>query len=199
MLIPHSRRRLGSRAPPERRRAEISSRFGAFKRQGFTANVSVSSSFRSLLLSHISYLSQRSYVFQPYTWDAKTKANAVLDGRSWRSSRIPLNVFISGPTAGGSFAKGDETPRAVNVGWWEKVCPPGRRTVLDVRKEHALWKVDGQTEGKVILERWAERLKDMQDLCVEVTGPTILDFEWVAIFCDAPAAEADDISRSRYS
>ncbi|KIO23715.1 hypothetical protein M407DRAFT_107536 [Tulasnella calospora MUT 4182] len=133
-----------------------------------------------LLLSHISYLSQRSYVFQPYTWDAKTKANAVLDGRSWRSSRIPLNVFISGPTAGGAFAKGDPTPRAVNVGWWEKVCPPEKRTVLDVRKEHALWKVDSKTEGKYILENWAEKLKAMQDLCVEVTGPTILDFELIA-------------------
>lgn len=133
-----------------------------------------------LLLSHISYLSQRAYVFQPYTWDAKTKANAVLDGRSWRSSRIPLNVFISGPTAGGNFAKGDPTPRAVNVDWWEKVCPPSKRTVLDVAKEHAKWKVDGRSEGRVILDHWAELLKGIEDLCVEVTGPTIFDFELIA-------------------
>lgn len=86
-------------------------------------------------------------------------------------------MFISGPTAGGNFAKGDPTPRAVNVDWWEKVCPPSKRTVLDVAKEHAKWKVDGRSEGRVILDHWAELLKGIEDLCVEVTGPTIFDFE----------------------
>ncbi|KAG8905668.1 hypothetical protein FRB99_008440 [Tulasnella sp. 403] len=133
-----------------------------------------------LLLSHISYLANRAYVFQPYTWDAKADSNAVLDGRSWRSSRIPLNVFISGPTAGGRFATGDKAPRAVNDRWWEKVCPQDKRTILDVGVEHAKWQVTSETEGRVILDQWARRLRVLNDPCVEITGPVIFDFELIA-------------------
>lgn len=130
----------------------------------------------SLLLSHISYLSHRAYVFQPYTWDAEAPSSAVLDGRSWRSARIPLSVFIAGPTAGGAFADGDPSPRAVNLKWWDKVCPPERRTVIDVSLEHARWKIDEETDGQTLVDYWSKRLREMDENCVEVVGPTIFDF-----------------------
>ncbi|KAG8990815.1 hypothetical protein FRB94_013086 [Tulasnella sp. JGI-2019a] len=129
-----------------------------------------------LLLSHLSYLSRRAYVFQPYTWDANAKSNAVLEGRSWRSSRIPLSVFISGPTAGGAFAAGDASPRAVNKNWWDKVCPPNRRTKLDVGAEHAKWALTPDVSGKDLMERWTKRLARMEDVCVEVSGDVIFSF-----------------------
>jgi len=129
-----------------------------------------------LLLSHLSYLSRRSYVFQPYTWDANAKSNAVLEGQSWRSSRIPLTVFISGPTAGGAFAKGDSSPRAVNTNWWEKVCPPNRRKQINVGEQHAKWEVQPAVTGKELLERWTKKLTAMDDGCVEIVGDVIFSF-----------------------
>lgn len=115
-------------------------------------------------------------MFQPYTWDAKTEANAVLDGRNWRSARIPLTVFISGPTAGGPFAAGDTSPRAVNLKWWETVCPPTRRKVINVEEEHAEWGVTEETEGRELVERWSKKLNELDDPCVEVSGDTIFSF-----------------------
>ena len=128
----------------------------------------------SLLLSHLAHLSNRAYVFQPYTWDART-ADPVLDGRGgWRSSHIPLSVFISGPTAGGVVSA--DSARAVNAAYWETVCPPERRKVIHVGREQAKWHMDAQVQGKEILENWAKRLDVVQESCVEVVGPTIFDF-----------------------
>ncbi|KAG8855398.1 hypothetical protein FRB96_007055 [Tulasnella sp. 330] len=129
-----------------------------------------------LLLSHLSYQSRRAYVFQPYTWDAEAKSNAVLEGRSWRSARIPLTVFVSGPTAGGAFAAGDTSPRAVNVNWWEKVCPPNRRKKINVGKEHAKWGLKPDIDGKELLDRWTKRLAAIEDGCVEIVGDVIFSF-----------------------
>ncbi|KAG8925484.1 hypothetical protein FRC02_009624 [Tulasnella sp. 418] len=133
-----------------------------------------------LLLSHIAYLSNRGYVFQPYIWDAQTSSKAVLDGRQWRSSRIPLRAFISGPTAGGQFSAADHSPRSVSVQWWEKICPPERRTVLDVAEEHTRWGIDENSQGKTIMEHWSKKLLHMNDPCVEVIGPVIYDFPLIA-------------------
>lgn len=115
-------------------------------------------------------------MFQPYVWDADAKSNAVREGKSWRSSRIPLSVFVAGPTAGGAFAAGDPSPRAVNVGWWEKVCPPARRVQVDVGSEHAAWGVSSTTEGKEMVQLWSKKLTALQDTCVEVIGDIIFDF-----------------------
>lgn len=76
----------------------------------------------------MAYLSNRAYAFQPFIWEMWTTDQLVKsdDGVTLRSARIPLNAFISGPTAGGHMsmpAPGwDVTaPRAVSYDFFEEV------------------------------------------------------------------------------
>ncbi|KIJ56441.1 hypothetical protein M422DRAFT_150501 [Sphaerobolus stellatus SS14] len=125
-----------------------------------------------LMLSHLSFLANRSYVF-----------NDVMFGEHWDSGVWhPLNTFISGPTAGGPLPPALEAfsiPRAIRRDIWEKHCPLERRIILNVHDVNEELGLHKNSEGREILERWAEKLREMPDECVEL-GPHekhIFDFD----------------------
>jgi len=134
-----------------------------------------------LMLSHLAYLSNRSYVFHDVMFGND------YDTGVWN----PLNTYISGPTAGGPFPPSLEalnTPRAIRRDIWKKHCPDGKRKFLDVKTVNKQLGIDEETEGIVILEKWAEMLRDMKEECVEVNSDSaqLFDFECVYSFFLSP-------------
>ncbi|KAF8514994.1 hypothetical protein JB92DRAFT_2916654 [Gautieria morchelliformis] len=122
-----------------------------------------------LVLSHLAYLSNRSYVFHD-----------VMFGEQWEGGVWhPLNTFISGPTAGGPFPPfANSSPRAVSIEYWLKICPSKRRTLLDVDAVNRELDFPDEPDGVMVLERWADKLKAMPETCVEISymSKHIIDF-----------------------
>ncbi|KAG8856913.1 hypothetical protein FRB96_006176 [Tulasnella sp. 330] len=130
-------------------------------------------------MSHLAFLSNRAYVFRGYLWSLDP-GTAVEDGPGrWRSARIPLNAFISGPTAGGSMGPNITTPRAVYNTYWDQVCPPERRTHLRVNEIHEKHGIGKDSEGVEILNLWAKILSESQDPCIDVNDGHVFDYDTI--------------------
>ncbi|GJE89655.1 O-fucosyltransferase family protein [Phanerochaete sordida] len=117
-----------------------------------------------IMNAHITHRSGRAYVFDDYTWDRDGPAYSKFDEKRWIPSRIPISALISGPIAGGAFANGDMTPRAVARTHFRKICP--NPTLIDgevVRRLHG----SGANAMK-IEETWLEYLAQIDDPCVEI-------------------------------
>jgi hypothetical protein len=118
-------------------------------------------------MSYLAYLSQRSYVFEDYVWSHTPFAYTIYDF-ALRPARMPLNAFIAGPTAGGPTSHG---PRAVSAEFWESVCPKESRHVISSKDEPTL------EEGAVIIDWWLNKLKNVQDTCVEIDSTSVKLFD----------------------
>lgn len=135
----------------------------------------------SLLLSHLAFLSNRAYVFNDITFDHDW------GNGQWNS----LNTFISGPTAGGQFPQvlaTARTPRAVHVSFYQTVCPEndenGHYAKLQGDEVKVELNITDGEEGVDIMEKWAKKLREMPERCVEVAGgsPHIFDFPYITFF-----------------
>ncbi|KAG8757680.1 hypothetical protein FRC11_004345 [Ceratobasidium sp. 423] len=80
---------------------------------------------------------------------------------------IPLNAFMDAPTAGGAWPTGDNAPRAVSEAWYDTICPPDARVVLDTEKVAGHIK---EEDAKTLIDFWAQKLRDMDDKCIEIDG-----------------------------
>ncbi|KAL5527006.1 hypothetical protein ACEPAF_8735 [Sanghuangporus sanghuang] len=110
-----------------------------------------------LLMSHLAYLSNRSFVFEdvrssctmlPYSFH-----DVVL-----RPTRIPLNAFISGPSAGGPV----HVPRAVSTTYWDDVCPPSGVERLSSEMEVKIH------DGAALVDWWVTKISSTSGHCVEI-------------------------------
>ena len=128
----------------------------------------------------LAYKSKRAYVFRDHVWS--------LDHYLWHSlkywwsrPRTPINAFISGPTAGGSWDSDDNAPRSISEHWFNTVCPKSERRIIytgDV-KPSIYWE-----SGDVIFKHWEKLLTDAPERCIEVkptprgsdSMPQIFDF-----------------------
>ncbi|KIY51764.1 hypothetical protein FISHEDRAFT_15814, partial [Fistulina hepatica ATCC 64428] len=124
----------------------------------------------ALLMSYVAYAAQRSYVFEDYTWSHSIFPYTIYD-MALRPSRIPLNAFISGPTAGGHFPGFEHSLLAVSAEYWNEVCPKNKRYVIDSRTVPKRW------EGEELVHWWVERLRGIPAECVEVSDhELVFDF-----------------------
>ena len=105
-------------------------------------------------------------MFQDYAWEIKH-----YQWLAHKQPRTPINALIAGPTAGGSWLEGDDTPRSVSADWFDVVCPPEDTEIINtaVAKEP----VKGG-DGKYVMEHWVRLLNESPKRCVEVVG--IADF-----------------------
>ncbi|GJE89657.1 O-fucosyltransferase family protein [Phanerochaete sordida] len=114
--------------------------------------------------AHLTYRSGRTYVFDDYTWDKYGPPYQKFDEKRWIPSRIPITALISGPIAGGPFADGDATPRAVAKAHFKKICP--NPTLVHGEELRALH--GPGADAARIEETWLEYLAKIDDPCVEV-------------------------------
>ncbi|KAK0496471.1 hypothetical protein EDD18DRAFT_207437 [Armillaria luteobubalina] len=124
-----------------------------------------------LLLSYIAYATNRSFVFSDYTW-SHTPLPFTIDDYSLRPARMPLNAFISGPTAGGpmsasysqhtlelpvdSHARTNTDLRAVHLAYFDAVCPQNKRVRLTSADDPRL--SDDTLDGNELLATWVDWL-----------------------------------------
>ncbi|KAF9457792.1 hypothetical protein BDZ94DRAFT_1202166 [Collybia nuda] len=113
----------------------------------------------SVLLSYLAYRTQRALVFEDYTWSHSLSPYVIYDF-SLRPSRLPLNAFISGPSAGGAVPPGSE--RAVNAAFWESICPAESRHTISSADQPKY------AEGNVLFDWWMSQLGATQERCVEI-------------------------------
>jgi len=112
----------------------------------------------------LAYKSNRAFVFadfvrhpQQYPWPRSKSYN-------W-PPRTPTPALISGPGFGGPWEEGDTAPRSVSEDWFEIVCPPERRRMINTRDvKPALVNATG-TE---IFETWQKILLDAPESCLEI-------------------------------
>ncbi|KAF8056524.1 hypothetical protein FPV67DRAFT_640352 [Lyophyllum atratum] len=121
----------------------------------------------SLLLSYLAAEVNRAFVFEDYVWSHSPLPYTIYD-LALRPSRMPMNAFISGPTAGGPMSG----PRAVSAEFWDTVCPASKRKVISSRDQ------PDNVEGAILLDWWIEKLEKVKDRCVEIESEkkTIFDF-----------------------
>ncbi|KAL1663404.1 hypothetical protein GGF50DRAFT_56954 [Schizophyllum commune] len=117
-----------------------------------------------LMNAHLSYESNRSYVFQDYVWKTSYYPWPYAQAREW-PPHTPLNALISGPAAGAPWTAGDPAPRAVNDHYWDRVCPPSRRRRILTQdiKEPVRWE-----NGTIIFETWKKLLLEAPENCIEI-------------------------------
>lgn len=114
--------------------------------------------------SWLAYKSNRTYVFQDYLWNPESYP--------WRSRpskptlpRTPLNALISGPTAGATWEPGDNSPRAISLRFFEKVCPQHERKLISAGD---MTPTINQGSGDEIFRSWQKILLDEPGRCIEI-------------------------------
>ncbi|CAA7269522.1 unnamed protein product [Cyclocybe aegerita] len=120
-----------------------------------------------LMNSYLAYKSNRAYVFQEFIWDSSHYPWPYYKFRTW-IPRTPLNALIAGPTAGGPWDPADDTPRSVSLAYFNKVCPPGERRIINTQdvKPAITW-----AEGNVIFDTWQKLLNEAPERCIEIQMP----------------------------
>lgn len=108
-------------------------------------------------MSHLAYLTNRSYVFEDYTWSRSPLPYSLYDF-SLRPTRIPLNAFIAGPIAGGPMPFNPnhpetQAPRAVSAEYWDAVCGDEKDVVVVSSRDART-----DTEGSEMMGWWVEKL-----------------------------------------
>ncbi|KAF8995706.1 hypothetical protein BDQ17DRAFT_1401236 [Cyathus striatus] len=118
-----------------------------------------------LMMSYISYVSNRTFVFNDYIWANHPLPYTIYEN-ALRPSRIPLNAFISGPTAGGPIP--NSTYRAVSSDYYDTICPPGDRYQLDTKDAPGV-----NSDGITLVKWWRDQLESTPDRCVEARKPVL--------------------------
>ncbi|KZT21880.1 hypothetical protein NEOLEDRAFT_1072823 [Neolentinus lepideus HHB14362 ss-1] len=112
----------------------------------------------TILMSQLAYLSNRSYVFEDYVWSMLPFPYTIYDF-ALRPTRMPINAFISGPSAGGPMSG----PPAVSSKFWDSICPKEKRRIITSEGSPL-----SGVKGSVLMDWWVERLQDVDDSCVEI-------------------------------
>ncbi|KAH7902857.1 hypothetical protein BJ138DRAFT_1131576, partial [Hygrophoropsis aurantiaca] len=131
-----------------------------------------------VMMGLLAHVTGRSFVFNDYVWNPDGSRYSDYNGK-WIPSRIPLTALLGGVMVGGEMPYGDDTPRAVSSGFFEKVCP--NPTVLKVEdlNDHFM-RFDDAASATLVLETWANKIQSIEDPCVKLDKGDIAIFEfWI--------------------
>ncbi|KZP18800.1 hypothetical protein FIBSPDRAFT_933213 [Athelia psychrophila] len=130
-----------------------------------------------LVMSHLAYVTKRSFVFDNFTWSRDDPLYSEFNGKLI-PARIPLSAMITGPLNGEPFLNAPDVPRAVSRNYFMERCPEENRTYIDsdsVNDEGI--RFDNAVGAQEMFDRWVERLSQMDDPCIEITqdSPQLFD------------------------
>ncbi|KAH7910293.1 hypothetical protein BJ138DRAFT_1114221 [Hygrophoropsis aurantiaca] len=131
-----------------------------------------------VMMGLLAHITGRSFVFNDYVWNPDGSRYSLYNGKLI-PSRIPLTALLGGVMVGGEMPYGDNTPRAVAPGFFEKVCP--NPTVLKVEdlNDHFM-RFDDAASATLVMETWANKIKSIEDPCVKIDKDDIPIFEfWI--------------------
>ncbi|KAF8324073.1 hypothetical protein DL93DRAFT_2036218, partial [Clavulina sp. PMI_390] len=129
-----------------------------------------------LLNSEIARLSGRTYVFADVVWDPNTAEPYV----SMPDEPERNHLAHGAKYRAGLWNSGAPPPRAVGYAWYERVCPPERRFLVDTKKENQRMGIDlGKAQGADIVRKWGKYLATLSDKpCVELTKGSDRLIDW---------------------
>ncbi|KAJ7196108.1 hypothetical protein GGX14DRAFT_673876 [Mycena pura] len=117
-----------------------------------------------LMNAHLAYMSRRAYVFSDYWWS--------VDHYAWPPAqhspdglRTPVTALLAGPMVGGPWDVGDDAPRSISERWFDVVCPPNERRLIntaDVKPPVA------EASGAAVFAHWQKLLLSAPERCIEV-------------------------------
>ncbi|KAG6817112.1 hypothetical protein H0H87_012633 [Tephrocybe sp. NHM501043] len=116
-------------------------------------------------MNYVAEKSGRAFIFEDYVWSHLPFRYTLYDF-ALRPVRLPLNSFISGPTAGGPVPH----HTAASAAFWDLVCA-GRQRIISSKDSPST------ASGKEIVNWWVERLKTVQDECVEIDSTDKVIFD----------------------
>ncbi|EDR01438.1 uncharacterized protein LACBIDRAFT_333152 [Laccaria bicolor S238N-H82] len=139
-----------------------------------------------ILTSYLSLLANRSYVFEDYTW-SHLPFPYTLDNFELRPTHIPMNAFISGPTAGGPLPHSDTTYRAVSAEHYDCVCPsdhPGK-VIIDARTVGS----PSRAGGMELVQWWVDKIDSVASdaECVEIREGDVVGRVFDSYFFGIPS------------
>lgn len=140
----------------------------------------------AILTSYLSLLANRSYVFEDYTW-SHLPFPYTLDNFELRPTHIPMNAFISGPTAGGPLPHSDTTYRAVSAEHYDCVCPsdhPGK-VIIDARTVGS----PSRAGGMELVQWWVDKIDSVAGdaECVEIREGDVVGRVFDSYFFGIPS------------
>ncbi|KAF8801778.1 hypothetical protein BYT27DRAFT_7114216 [Phlegmacium glaucopus] len=106
-----------------------------------------------LLTSYVAYATNRTFVFDDYVWSHLPTPYTLYDF-ALRPTHIPLNAFISGPSAGGDVPT--SMHRAISTDYFEYICPPKSRVSITYSSSS----VGEEANGVDIVNWWRKRLNE---------------------------------------
>lgn len=106
-------------------------------------------------------------MFEDYTW-SHLPLPYTLYNFGLRLTHIPMNAFISGPTAGGPLPHSHATYRAVSAEHYDRVCPsdhPGK-VIIDARTVGS----PSRAGGRELVQWWVDKIDKVAGdaECVEI-------------------------------
>ncbi|KAI0781336.1 hypothetical protein BD413DRAFT_464016 [Trametes elegans] len=127
-----------------------------------------------LLNAYLTHQTDRAYVFHNYSWNEDGSDYSDYAGKPI-PSRIPMSALIRGPIVGGEFPPGDNHPLAVSEEYWYHACGQSKRVFPreEVHEHLPSWYAHDITEG------WIEKMKTVDDQCVEVAAEEGQLYNWV--------------------
>lgn len=79
-------------------------------------------------------------------------------------------AFVSGPIIGGPFEPQDDAPRAVSKKYFDKVCPPSKRVILNpLEINNDTIRFSSTIGASYIFDLWVEKINSIEDQCVEIS------------------------------
>ncbi|PCH34412.1 hypothetical protein WOLCODRAFT_61697 [Wolfiporia cocos MD-104 SS10] len=124
---------------------------------------------QELLMNHyLAYRAGHSFVFDNFTWNDDGSLYSYFNGKPI-PSRIPISAHIQGPTAGGVFITDPAAPRAVMKEFFDEICP--HPTII--RNDDIIRSLGRESTAEVMIEKWVEVLRAIDDRCVEVARGSI--------------------------
>ncbi|KXN87980.1 hypothetical protein AN958_07855 [Leucoagaricus sp. SymC.cos] len=127
-----------------------------------------------ILNAQLAFESDRTFVFDDYTWE-RGGSYSDYNGKQI-PSRVPLSALLAGPIAGHPFPNttiAEMHPRAVSYRYFKQVCPdPYIINPHDVAKT-----IPKEPTAVQVLSAWAEKLRSMDDRCVEIQKDTVQVFD----------------------
>ncbi|KAJ7644904.1 hypothetical protein FB45DRAFT_737373 [Roridomyces roridus] len=117
-----------------------------------------------LMSAHLAYVSGRGYVFQDYFW-AQQHYPWPTDESHEVVPRTPLPALVAGPVSGGPFEPDGGAPRSISSAWFDVVCPPEERRLLNTRDVKP---GIAYAPGDDTLVYWQAILRDAPEGCIEI-------------------------------
>ncbi|THV02287.1 hypothetical protein K435DRAFT_921704 [Dendrothele bispora CBS 962.96] len=121
------------------------------------------------LNAYLAYSTNRTFVFDNYTWDRRDSDYSEFKGKTI-PSRVPISTMIAGPMIGDPFETEMNASPAVSSEYFRSVCPEPR--IIELKDYRPNWK-----DGLEIMDRWVNEINSIDDPCIEFSrdSPPLFD------------------------